>query len=204
MGTTSPPLPKKSLDRKPKYRFCVDFRTLNKITTFEKYPLPVFNETVSTLHGTRFFSVIDLYSGFCQIKLPEEDKLETAFTVPSRRYNFLRLPYGLSNSPASFQRLMEIVLRDFVGNECYVFIVDVIVFGKTIREHATRLEHLIQRFDRANLQLQMSKCVFPKPQVEYLGYIVSRDGIKASPDKSKQFETTQSPTRLRKSVHSWG
>jgi hypothetical protein len=156
-------VPKKSLDGKPKYRFCVDFCALNKITTFDNYLLPVFDETVSTLHGRRYFSVIDLYLGFWQIKLAEEDKLKTAFTVPSGIYNFLRLPYGLSNSPASFQRLMDIVMRDLVGNECYVFIDNVIVFGKTIEEHASRLEHVLQRFDRANLQPQPSKCVFATP-----------------------------------------
>jgi hypothetical protein len=80
---------------------------------------------------------------------------------------------------------MDIIPRDLVGNECYVFMDDIIVFGKTIEEHASRLEHVLQRFDRANLQLQPSKCVLAKPQVEYLGYIVSRDGIKASPDKTK-------------------
>jgi hypothetical protein len=160
----------------------MDFRALNKITRFDNYPLPVFEETVSNLHGGRYFSVIDLYSGFWQIKLAE-DKLKTAFTVASGSYNFLRLPYGMYNSPASFQRLMDIVLRDLVGNECYVFTDDVIVFGKTIEGHASRLEHVLQRFD--NLQLQPIKCFFAQPQVEYLGYIVSRDGIKASPDKSK-------------------
>jgi len=107
-------VPKKSTDGRPKYRFCEDFRALNKITQFDNYPLPLFEETVSTLHGSRYFSVFDLYSGFWQIKLVEEDKLKTAFTVPSWSYNFLRLPYGLSNSPASFQRLMDVVLRDLI------------------------------------------------------------------------------------------
>jgi len=99
----------------------VDFRALNKITKFDNYPLPLFEETVSTLYCSRYFSVVDLYSGFWQIKLTEEYKMKTAFTVPSGSYNFLRLPYGLSNSPASFQRLMDVVLRDLVGTECYLF-----------------------------------------------------------------------------------
>ena len=97
-------VPKKSLDGKPKYRFCVDFRALNAVTQFDTYPLPVFEETVSTLHGSKFFSVIDCYSGFWQIKLAEEDKMKTAFSTSSGHYHFHRLPYGLSNSPASFQR----------------------------------------------------------------------------------------------------
>ena len=147
-------VPKKSPDGRPKYRFCVDFRALNAITQFVTYPLPVFEETVATLHGSRFFSVIACYSGFWQVKIAEEDKVKTAFSVPCGHYNFLRLPYGLRNSAASFQRLITIVLRDLVGNECHVFIDGVIVYGNTIEEHARILGHVLERFERANLQLQ--------------------------------------------------
>ena len=102
-------VPKKSQDGKPKYRFCVDFRALNAVTQFDVYPLPMFDEKVSTLHGSKYFSVIDCYSGFWQIKIAEEDKIKTAFSTPTGHYHFCRLPYGLSNS---FQRLMDVVLRN--------------------------------------------------------------------------------------------
>jgi len=92
--------------------------------------------------------------------------MKRAFTVPSGSYKFFSLPYGLSNSPASLQRFMDVVLRDLVGTECYVFIDDVIDFGHTIEEHAGRLEHVLQRFERANLQLQSGKCVFAQPRIE--------------------------------------
>jgi len=141
---------------------------------------------VSILHGSRYFSVVDLYSGFWQIKLAEEDKLKTAFTLPSGSYNFSRLPYGMSN-----------VLRNLVRNECYVFIDDVIIFGRTREEHAARLEHVLQRFEKANLQLQPGKCVFAQFQVEYLGYIVSKDDIKASPDKTRAVKKFPAPTNVK-------
>ena len=92
---------------------------------------------------------------------------------------------------------MELVLRDLVGNEAYVFIDDVIVNGNTIEEHAIRLNHVPERFDTANLQLQPGKCVFPQPQVEYLGYIVSRDGIRASPDKTKAVKNYPIPKNVK-------
>jgi hypothetical protein len=190
-------VPKKTLDGRPKYRFCVDFRALNKVTQFDTYPLPTFDETVSTLHGNRYFSVLDCYSGFWKLKLAEEDKMRTAFSMPSGHYKFLRLPYGLANSPASFQRLMDLVLRDLVGTECYTFIDDVIIFGDTIEEHASRLAHVLERFDQANLQLQPGKCVFAQPQVEYLGCIVSRDGIRASPDKTKAVKNFPVPRNVK-------
>jgi len=116
---------------------------------------------VSTLHGSQYFSVLDCYSGFWQLKLAEADKMKTAFSVPSGHYPFLRLSDGLANSPASFQMLMDLVLRDLVGNEYYVFIDDVIVYCNTIEEHARRLGHVLESFDRANLQLQPGKCVCP-------------------------------------------
>lgn len=109
--------PKKSQDGKPKYRFCFDFRAMNAATQFDTYPLPVFEETVSTLHGRKYFSVIDCYSGFWQIKIADEHKMKMAFSTPSGHYHFYRLPYGLYNSPASFQRLMDVVLRNKTGTE---------------------------------------------------------------------------------------
>jgi hypothetical protein len=116
-------------------------------------------------------------------RLAEEDKMKTAFSTPSGHYQFHRLPYGLKNSPAIFQRLMDVVLRDLTGTECFTFIDDILIFANDIQEHARRFEHVLQRFDRASLQLQPGKCEFAQPKMEYLGYVVSRDGISASPGK---------------------
>ena len=165
---TAPALlvPKRSPDGKPKYRFCVDFRALNAVTKFDSYPLPVFEETTSTLHGSRYFSVLDCFSGFWQVKI-KEHKERTGFTVPSGHFEFNRLPFGLSNSPANFQRLMDLVLKDLIGDELHVLIDDVIIFSKTAEEHAARLEHVLERFDKANLQLNPQKCTIARPQVNY-------------------------------------
>ena len=92
---------------------------------------------------------------------------------------------------------MDLVLRDLVGNEAYVFIDDVIVYGNTIEEHARRLGHVLERFERANLKLQPGKCVFAQPQVEYLGYIVSREGIRASPDKTQAVRNFPVPRNVK-------
>ena len=98
-------VPKKSLNERPKCRLCVDFRALNAVTQFDNYPLPILGEAVATFHGSKYFTVIDCY-------LAEEDKMKTAFSTPSGHYQFHRLPCGLTNSPTSFQRLMDVVLRD--------------------------------------------------------------------------------------------
>jgi hypothetical protein len=102
-------VPKKSESGKPKFRFCVDFRALNAVTKFDSYPLPRFDETTSTLFGSKYFTVLDCYSCFWQVNIKEEHKERTAFTVPSGHYEFNRLPFGLSNSPSDFQRLMDVL-----------------------------------------------------------------------------------------------
>jgi hypothetical protein len=190
-------VPKKSLHGKTKFRFCVDFSALKVVTKFDSYPLPVFEETTSTLHGSRYFSVLDCYSGFWQINIKEEHKERTGFTAPFGHYEFNRLPFGLSNSPANFQRLIDLVLKNLIGNECYVYIVDVIIFSKSTEEHAARLENALQRFDQANLQLNPGKCAFAQPQVQYLGYVLSENGVSASADKVKAIENYPTPKNAR-------
>ena len=116
----------KLLDGKPKYRFCVEFRALNAVTKLDPYPLPNMNETTSNIFGSKYFSVLDCYIVFWQVKIKEEHK--EAFTVPSGHFDFNRLQFGLSNSPANIQPLIDIVLRNFMGVKCLVYIDDVIIF----------------------------------------------------------------------------
>ena len=113
----------------------------------------------------------------------EEHKELTGFTVLSERYDFNRLPFGFSSSPANFQRLMDTVLKNLVGTDCFVFI-DIVLFSNSAEEHARRLERVLQRFDRTNLQLHPGKCVFAQPQVQYLGFVLSGKCVAASTEKA--------------------
>ena len=144
-------VPKKSLDGRPKFRFCVDFRALNAVTKFDPYPLPVFEETTSSLFGSKYFSVPDCYSGFWQVAIKEDHKYRTGFTVHFGRYEFNKLLFGLSNSPTNFQRLMGVFLKKLVGPECFVFLDDIIIFSDSAEQNALRLENVLQRVDQANL-----------------------------------------------------
>jgi hypothetical protein len=132
-------VPKKSPDGKPKFRFCVDFRAINPVTKFDAYPLPRFEDTNSTFFGSKFFSILDCYSGFWQVSIKEEHKERTGFTVPFGYFEFNRLPFGLSNCPTNFQRLIGEVLRGLIGTEAWIFIDDVIIFSKSAEEHPKRL-----------------------------------------------------------------
>ena len=180
----APLVPKRSPDGRPKFRFCVDFRALNSVTKFDPYPLPVFEETTSALFGSKH-SVLDCYSGFWQVPIKKRHWERIGFSVPFGHYEFNRLPFGLSNSPENFQRLMDTVLKNLIGSEAYVFIDDTVLFSKSAEEHALQLKHLLQRFDKVNLHLHPGKFVFAQPRVKYLGYELSEYGVSASPDKVK-------------------
>ena len=185
------------MDGKPKYKFCVDVRALNADTKFESYSLPVIEDTTSTLIGSKYFSVLDSYSGFWYINFKEEHKERTGFTVPFGHYEFNRLPFGLSNSPANFQRMMDNVLKHLVVEECFVFIDDVIIFSKTEAEHAARLENVLARFEKANLQHHQGKCVISQPQVNYPGYVLSGNGVSTSADKVEAVRYYPTPKNVK-------
>jgi len=189
-------LPKKSPDGKPEFRFCVDFRALNSVTKFDCYPLPVFGKTILALHGSKYFSVLDCYSGFWQVGIKEEHKELTGFTVPSGHYEFNRLPFGLSSSPANFQRLMDTALKNLVGTECYVFVDDIIIPSSSTEEYAKRLENVLKRVDETNLQLHPEKCAIAQFRVQYLGFVLSGNGISASLEKVKTVKTYPTPQNL--------
>jgi len=159
-------VPKKSPDGKPKYRFCVDFERLTLLPSLTLIHFQGLKKQ-RVLHGSKYFSVLDCYSGFWQVPIKEQHKERTGFTVPFGHYEFNRLPFGLSNSPSNFQRLMD-VLRNLIGVQCYVFIDD-IIFSKSAEDHAARLENVLERFDKANLQLHPGKCAIAQPPSKLFG-----------------------------------
>jgi hypothetical protein len=162
---------------------------------FDPYPLPVFEETTAGLCGSKYFTVLDCISGFWQVRIKEEHRERTGFTVPSGHYELNRLPFGVSNSSTNFQRLMDTVLKSLVGTEC--FIGDIVVFSSNAEEHALRLEIVLRRFDQVILLLHPGKCMLAQPRVLYLGFVLSEDGISASPDKMKGAKNYPVPQNVK-------
>ena len=159
-------------------RFCTDFRKLNQITLPDKYPLPRIDETFNMLRGSVLFSSLDLLAGFWQIKIKEEDIPKTAFVTGSGFYEYRVMPFGLINSPATFQRIMDMVLAGLKWVECMVYIDDIIIFSKDKEEHLKRLEHVFQRLIEYNLKIKPSKCQFAFEVLPFLGHVVSKDGLR--------------------------
>lgn len=165
------------------WRFCVDYRHLNKITKKDVYPLPRIDDALDCLYGATYFSTIDLRSGYWQIAVDEMDREKTAFVTPDGLYHFKVMPFGLCNAPATFERMMDSLLQGFKWSICLCYLDDVIVFSPTFDSHLKRLSAILEVFRRAGLQLNSSKCHFARRQITVLGHIVDAAGVRPDPEK---------------------
>ncbi|TPP61407.1 Retrovirus Pol polyprotein from transposon 17.6 [Fasciola gigantica] len=138
-------------------RICVDYRRLNAITKRDSFPLPRIDSTLGAVSGAKWFSTLDLASGYWQVEVHPDDREKTAFAVPSGLYEFETMPFGLANAPATFQRLMNSILRDIAPNSCLIYLDDIIVHGRTIEEHNRRLKEVLLRLKEAGLTLRAKK-----------------------------------------------
>ena len=174
-------------------RFCVDYRKVNNVTRKDAYPLPRVDDILDTLAGSQWFSTLDLISGYWQVEVKEEDREKTAFCTPDGLFEFEVMPFGLCNAPATFQRLMELVLAGLQWTTCLVYLDDVIVTGKTFEEHLDHLGGVLQRIRDANLKLQPTKCALCSEEVKFLGHIVSRKGVATDPAKTEKVASWPTP-----------
>jgi hypothetical protein len=159
-------------------RLCVDYRLLNSITIKERYPIPVIEDEISRLAGQAWFITLDLMSGYYQVPISEDSKHLTAFVTPDGQYEYNRMPFGLANAPAVFQRMMNRVLGPARFDKATVYIDDLLIFGKTPLECIERLEEILLSLRKANLKLNLSKCNFLQNKINYLGYEISSAGMR--------------------------
>lgn len=187
-------VPKKpdSLGNK-RWRMVIDFRALNEKTIGDAYPLPNITEILDQLGSAKYFSVFDLASGFHQIPMHESDAQKTAFTTPYGHYHFKRMPFGLKNAPATFQRLMDQVLSGLQGIELFVYLDDIVLYASSLSEHELKFNKLADRLRKANLKLQPDKCEFLRKEVTYLGHIISTNGVRPDPQKITAVENFPRP-----------
>ncbi|GBO44664.1 Retrovirus-related Pol polyprotein from transposon 297, partial [Araneus ventricosus] len=160
-------------------------KKLNEITIKDSYPLPRIDDTLDALNGSQWFSTLDLKSGYWQVEIQSEDKEKTSFTTGQGLWQFKVMPFGLCNAPATFERLMETVLRGLTSEACLVYLDDIIIVGRTFQEHHNNIRKVFQRLQKANLKLSPKKCRFFRKEVSYLGHIISADGVKTDPEKTK-------------------
>jgi hypothetical protein len=181
-------------------RMCIDYRRLNAITLRPIFPIPDTVQLFDTLEGAKYFSSLDLSQGYYQVPMAHKDVEKTAFTTRQGQFEFLRMPFGLCSAPSTFQRLMHTILRNENWKQCLIYLDDILIFGKTLEEHTSRLRTVLQRFREAGLKLSPEKCTFLKQEVEYLGHVVNKEGIQPSTTKIakiKNWPTPRNPEELR-------
>lgn len=178
-------------------RLCVDYRGLNAITTKNRYPLPLIDDLLDRVQGCTIFSVIDLKNAFNLIRIREGDEWKTAFRTPLGLYEYLVMPFGLSNAPSTFQALIQDTLRDYLDVFCVVYLDDILIFSRSQTDHDRHVQQILQRLKDANLYANAQKCEFDKSQVSYLGYLIGADGIRMDPKKLDTITSWPEPRSVK-------
>jgi len=183
-----------------RWRMVIDYRNLNEKTIGDAYPLLNITDILDQLGSAKYFSVLDLASGFHGIPMDPNDAPKTAFSTPYGHYQFKRMPFCLKNAPATFQRLMDNVLSSLQGIELFVYMDDIVIYARSLQEHTVKFGRLMERLREANLKLQPDKCEFLRTEVAYLGHIISADGVKPDPGKIESiinFPQPRSPKNIK-------
>ena len=178
-------------------RLCVDYRPLNEVTIKNKYPLPRIDLLFDQLAGAKVFSKIDLRSGYHQIKIKPEDIPKTAFTTRYGLYEYLVMSFGLTNAPAHFMYLMNSVFMPELDKFVVVFIDDILVYSKNKKEHAEHLRIVLTRLREHQLYAKFNKCDFWLKEVQFLGHVLSAEGVAVDPSKVRDVLDWKSPTTVQ-------
>ena len=178
-------------------RLCIDFRALNEVTRKDSFPLPNIADAVGQFIDNEYFSSLDLMAGYHQIEVEESSREKTAFSTGDNLYQFRRMPFGVTNGPATFSRLVAIVLSGIPFDVAQAYLDDIIVAGKSFEEHLGNLETVFQRLELHGLKLNPAKCQLFRSEVSYLGHIVSKDGIRPLADNIQAIVECPVPSTVK-------
>ena len=179
------------------FRMCVDYRALNKSTIRNRYPLPRIDDLLDRLGGANFFTKIDLRSGYHQIRVHPDDVPKTAFRTRYGHFEFLVLPFGLTNAPATFMHLMHSIFREHLDTFVIIFLDDILVYSRTLEEHKKHVRKTLEILRNNKLYAKVTKCSFFQQEVDYLGHVVGINGVKPDPAKIKAIKEWKQPKNVK-------
>lgn len=175
----------------------VDYRKLNEVSEIPNFPIPLIDDIINSLSGSNYFITMDMKGAFHQIYVDEASRNYTAFTPNNFQYRWVRMPFGLSSAPLTWQRTVNTIFCPYINNGMHVYLDDIIIFAKTLDEHDKLLESAMQLLKEHNLQLKFSKCTFYAHEFEYLGHIISKEGIRATPKKVEAIRDYPRPQTIK-------
>ena len=178
-------------------RLCVDYRGLNKVTVKNRYPLPLISEILDRLAGSKFFSKIDVQDAYHRIRIKEGDEWKTAFRTRYGHFEYLVMPFGLTNAPATFQNYIHTALHGILDEFCVAYLDDILIFSKDRNEHTSHITQVLERLKKAQLYAKLSKCMFYQSEVEFLGYVISREGISMDQERVSTIMSWPIPKSFR-------
>ena len=178
-------------------RVCVDYRAINNVMRKSAIPLPRIQKCLDSLSGSKYFCTMDLAQGYYQVAMHPDDKCKTAFTSRRGLRQFTVMPFGLTNAPGTFMHLMQLVLSGLQWSKAVLYLDDIITFGKTFDETLLNLELVFERLRKAGLVLKPSKCRLFQESVEFLGHVVSQEGISCDPNKVEAIKNWPKPQKVK-------
>ena len=179
------------------YRYCIDFRNINKLTVKDKFPLPRIDSVLEALNGAKYFTSLDLKKGYYQIPIKKADRIKTAFNTDNNTYCYSRMAMGMCNAAATFQRMIQNVLQPVLGQGAQAFLDDVVVYSNSFEQHVKDIRKVFALLCDAGLKVSLKKCRFAQKSLKYLGHIVSETGITVDPEKVAAIKSMRIPRNVR-------
>ena len=177
-------------------RMCIDYRGLNMLTVKNRYPLPRCDELFDRIRGAKYFSKLDLRSGYHQVRIHPDDIPKTAFRTRYGHFEFLVLPFGLTNAPATFMHMMNSIFRPYLDKFVIVFLDDILIYSRSLAEHRRHVRQALDLLRENRLYANAKKCSFFKESLSFLGHVVSAEGISMEKDKVKAIQDWPPPVNV--------